>query len=294
VNAGRAPEHSSRLVQVNDEVLLHLMDHGGHGPAVLFLHGYASNARIWDDVIARVRPFSRSVALDLRGHGLSSNSPGLGYGKRHQIADVHRVVEGLAATDVVLVGHSWGGAVAAAVAATSVRRIAGLVLVDSAPSFTAAVSQHMRDMLRRLAARFSTLHDCVSLFLELYPGADPDRVRRFAEASAQRGPDGGVRLRVAAPLLTDVDRVFADEASCAELDGWATLRRVRCPTLVVRGAWSAILSAGEAQRMAREVLASADLVAIPRAGHAVPLDSPESLGASLREFLVAIATEDKP
>src|SRR4029453_16181489 len=54
-------------------------DWGGEGPAVLLLHGLASNARIWDGVGPRlVGAGLRVVALDLRGHG-ASDQPGSGY-----------------------------------------------------------------------------------------------------------------------------------------------------------------------------------------------------------------------
>src|ERR1700730_13030079 len=43
----------------------------GHGPPTLFVHGLATNAYLWRNVIAAVRDERRCIALDLPLHGQS-------------------------------------------------------------------------------------------------------------------------------------------------------------------------------------------------------------------------------
>ena len=67
--------------------------------------------------------------------------------------------------------------------------------------------------------------------------------------------------------------------------GWAMARAVRCPTLVLRGAESDILSREVGERMTRE-MADCRLVEIPRAAHNIPLHNPAAFLAAVRDFLV--------
>lgn len=82
------------------------------GPVFVLVHGLASNARMWDGVAvaleARGRP---SVAIDLRGHGLS-DKPDDGYDFDTVVADIVSAVHTLGVTHAILVGQSWGGNIA--------------------------------------------------------------------------------------------------------------------------------------------------------------------------------------
>jgi pimeloyl-ACP methyl ester carboxylesterase len=68
-------------------------------------------------------------------------------------------------------------------------------------------------------------------------------------------------------------------------DMWDALARVPCPTLVVRGAASDVLSPDVADRMVDEVLRHGRLAVIPRAGHSVMVDN-EAFCAALTGFVL--------
>jgi pimeloyl-ACP methyl ester carboxylesterase len=68
---------------------------------------------------------------------------------------------------------------------------------------------------------------------------------------------------------------------------WAVLGRITCPTLVVRGAASDILSQDTADKMVDEVLADARLAVVPQAGHSVMTDNPEGFEEALSGFLLS-------
>jgi pimeloyl-ACP methyl ester carboxylesterase len=65
---------------------------------------------------------------------------------------------------------------------------------------------------------------------------------------------------------------------------WNDLGRVKCPSLVVRGAASDILSADTAERMAEQALAQGRLAEVPRAGHSVMIDNPEGFAEAVSSF----------
>jgi pimeloyl-ACP methyl ester carboxylesterase len=77
-------------------------------------------------------------------------------------------------------------------------------------------------------------------------------------------------------MFATMPATAADEAA-----NWALSIQISCPTLVVRGANSPVLSAAVAQRMAAEIPACR-WVEIPNAGHNVP-------GENLPDFLAAVS-----
>ena len=66
---------------------------------------------------------------------------------------------------------------------------------------------------------------------------------------------------------------------------WEILRGLACPTLIVRGAASDVLSADTADEM-EEVLARGSLVVVPRAGHSVMTDNPEGFCDDVSSFVL--------
>ena len=104
-------------------------------PGVLLIHGLSSTAWSWVSVARRLRAVRRTVALDLRGHGLS-DAPTAGYDPVTLADDALAVADGsgLHATGtIVVVGHGFGAIVAAWTAARLGAACAGLVLVDGGP-----------------------------------------------------------------------------------------------------------------------------------------------------------------
>lgn len=104
----------------------------GQSPAVLLLHGLASQRRFWDPVARRLAaaPGAPSlVALDQRGHG-DSQRPATGYDHRSVVADAVTALDALGLDRVVVVGHSWGGWIAMALAALHPERVLAVVAVD--------------------------------------------------------------------------------------------------------------------------------------------------------------------
>lgn len=132
------------LVTVDSAVRLHFLDWGGptdsgmaagqETPTVVLIHGIAQTSATWAPVARRLRAARHTIAMDLRGHGLS-DSPTHGYDPDTLGGDVEAVVdasagEGEPPRRVILVGHGFGAMVAAWAAARLGGRCVGLVLVD--------------------------------------------------------------------------------------------------------------------------------------------------------------------
>jgi pimeloyl-ACP methyl ester carboxylesterase len=99
---------------------------------VLFISSAAGNTSHWESALSHLRPGRRAIALDLRGHGRSDAPDRADFSVEALATDVEAVLDALALGRCVLVGHSLGGAVAAAAASRRPHQIAGLLLLDPA------------------------------------------------------------------------------------------------------------------------------------------------------------------
>lgn len=102
---------------------------GDARPPVLLVHGLASAKRIWDLVGPLLGRERRVVALDQRGHG-ESDKPDDGYDIEQIVRDDRGLAEALGLRLPVVVGHSWGAAVALAYASLYPYGVSAVVLVD--------------------------------------------------------------------------------------------------------------------------------------------------------------------
>jgi pimeloyl-ACP methyl ester carboxylesterase len=112
---------------------LSYLEWGSGAKCALLLHGITSNAQAWWRVGPRLAALGyRVVAFDMPGHGPSGETAD------HRIESVARLIDDAAGQlgmdRALLIGHSWGGSVALAMAA---RRAERLVLIDPALSLSA-------------------------------------------------------------------------------------------------------------------------------------------------------------
>jgi pimeloyl-ACP methyl ester carboxylesterase len=103
---------------------------GGHGPAVILIHGFGDTGDMWAKLAANLMRDHTVVVPDLRGMGLSAK-PADGYDKWTQAADMRAVVEALQIDKAVVVGHDIGTMVAYAYAARYRDKTEKLVVMDA-------------------------------------------------------------------------------------------------------------------------------------------------------------------
>jgi pimeloyl-ACP methyl ester carboxylesterase len=128
-------ERQTGVVTAPDGVPIHYSTYGTGSPTLVFIHGISCDQSYWKE---QVKPFSRSfqiVTVDLAGHGDS------GMGRKNWSmeafgGDVAAVVKDLDLQDVVLIGHSMGGAVIFKAARQLPERVKGLVAVDTYEDFS--------------------------------------------------------------------------------------------------------------------------------------------------------------
>ena len=103
---------------------------GGHGPAVLLLHGFGDTGDMWQPLAAELVHDRTVVVPDLRGMGLSSHPDG-GYDKKTEARDMAQVLDVLKIDKVQLVTHDIGNMVGYAFAAQNPARVTRWVAMDA-------------------------------------------------------------------------------------------------------------------------------------------------------------------
>jgi pimeloyl-ACP methyl ester carboxylesterase len=285
-------EPTSIRVPAAHGLSLHVLEWSREGVPLVFVHGFGNDAHVWDDVAPAVAPYYRVLALDLRGHGDSDRDPEARYDYDAHLSDLEAVTAALGIDRFVLVGHSLGGRVAMLFAGRHPERMAGLVIVDSAPDLDARGTVRITLDLQRGGdgPSFASESEYRELLARNYPAARPEVLRRMARQGLRTRADGRFEPKLDPAWFRR--RSEASEQAMREREArvtkelWQALETVPCPTLVLRGAASDVVSPEVADRMVDEVLAQGRLVVVPRAGHSVMVDNPEGCRDALAAFVL--------
>jgi esterase len=264
---------------VVDGFRLHALDWGGSGAPLLLLHGGALTAHTWDLVCLALGQRYRCIALDQRGHGDSEWSPQLEYGVDAHVRDITGLVEALRLERTVIVGQSLGAVNGLGCAAREPKWLAGLVMVDAGPWVRDEGARRIADFVLA-PAELPTIEAFVERARRFNPRRDVQLLRGSLRHNLRPLPGGGWTWKYDRRPLTQ-QRFERMRASLPELA--PLLGRVRCPTLVVRGADSDVFGEADAERLAGG-LPDARLVTIAGAGHTVQGDNPVDLAHAIDDF----------
>ena len=271
----------------------------GSGPALVLLHGWGLNVRVWDGLAAALRDRFRIIAIDLPGHGRSPWLPECS-SLADQAAQVSDTIAGIT-SEYSLLGWSLGGQIALQLAAIprAAGHVAGacntrvaatvnrLVLIAATPRLVAAPDWPHGAPPERLTAQAASLRTdyrrTVSDFLELQvrgsaAGAEALeqlRAALFAHGLQEQGNDAGpfrAALARGLELLRDTDLR-------------PLLPDVTLPALVIAGQYDRVTMPAASHALA-DSLPDARYVEIRRAAHAPFLSHLPELSALIADFLL--------
>ena len=250
-----------------------LFEHAGQGPAVMLVHAGIADRRMW-----------RSYLPWLAAQGHHAIAPDLpGFGEHALTADppapwdhLRDVLDDLAVDRAVVVGCSFGGAVALRLAVTAPERVQGLVIM-SAPAPGLEPSPHLQaawaaegEALERGDLDAATAAVVAAWLAPDAPAELRDLVAAMQRRAFELDPDGSMP-EPPDPLEAHPER----------------LRAVDVPALVTAGErdmpdflWSA--------RELAEALPQATHHVIAGAGHLAPLEAPDTVRRLLGDFLAAV------
>jgi pimeloyl-ACP methyl ester carboxylesterase len=258
-------------------------------PPIVMLHGITGHARTWDGEARLLSGRYRVLALDQRGHGDSDPAPDGDYATATLAADLAAFADALGLARFGVVALSMGGRVSIAYAGANRGRVERLVIVDIGPDIAPDGRSRVVRMIAGTPERFESEEEAVAWLRASNP--------RYAEPLLRARVRHGLRPRADGGFTWKYDRAIREAMRAGAwrdtIDLWSPLARIDCPTLIVRGAESDVLSPDIAARMLA-TLPGARLVEVPDAGHTVPGDQPHAFQALLRgEFPLLDLANDR-
>ena len=239
-----------------------------NGRPTLCVHGLTRNARDFDPLAAALgEAGARVLAVDVVGRGQSSwlADPN-DYAVPVYAAQFARFLKLRGLPEVDWIGTSMGGLIGMTVAASDESPIRRLVLNDIGPMVPQPALAMIALYLGR-ELRFSSLAELEGHLRTIHAGFGPltdPQWRHLATYSARQDADGW-RLAYD-PMI----KVPFTTAAATDIDLWELWPRIACPTLVLRGELSPILTVETATRMA-ETGPRARVRTLPGIGHAPAL-----------------------
>ncbi len=122
----------SRFTEV-DGANVHYQEAGeAHAPAMILIHGFAASNLVWSKVLLELAEAGlRVIAPDLLGYGYSDKPRNLDYTIPRQAEMIVSLMQRLGIKRALLVGSSYGGAIAATVALDHPELVEKLILVGA-------------------------------------------------------------------------------------------------------------------------------------------------------------------
>lgn len=245
-------------------------------PPVILLHGGGQTRGAWGGALAEgARRGFRMISADLRGHGESGWSPEGAYGLDAHANDIAAIASAYS-DPPFLVGASLGGMASLCYAAMG-RPLAGLVMVDIAPTVNTAGTDKILAFMHSAPEGFASVDeaaDAVAAYL-------PHR-RRPKDTS---GLMKNLRLRDGRYYWHWDPKMFRYDRPARDMDGLREAARgLKVPTLLVRGRLSDVLSQAGVDDFL-ELVPHAEFADIAGADHMVAGDRNDAFNEAVFAFL---------
>lgn len=257
------------FVRVGD-LVTHVQIQGPEAaPAVVLLHSLGTSLHVWDAQAAALAAWFRVIRPDLRGHGLSSVTPGP-YDMMALARDVFGVLDALAVARAHVAGLSIGGLIAQAMALQAPGRVQSLILCDTALAIPPPANWHERALLVRAGG--------MAAVVELV-------MARWVTAGFRDQPAAlGLRQML---LRTDPEGYAGAAEAIAGADFSTQTPKLALPAQVIVGALDE--STPVASAKALQAALGAALTIIPEAAHIPTIERPDAVSTAIAAFLGTVS-----
>ena len=248
-------------------------------------HGLSRQGRDFDTLAASPCSEYRVVCPDVVGRGQSDwLADPMGYAIPAYVADMVTLLARLDAPTVHWVGTSMGGLIGLGLASLPNSPVQRLVLNDVGPVIEWSSLQRIGTYLG-MPAHWPTEEAAADALWAMSQGFGPHtREQWLALTRPQLKPEGaGFKPHYDPAIAVPFRLVTSELAQAGQAALWASYDRVRCPTLLLRGAQSDLLSSATAQAMTARG-PQARLAVLPGVGHAPTLVQAEQV-ALVQGFL---------
>lgn len=237
-----------------------------HLPIVL-IHGLFGDLNNLGVLGRALRQDNTVIQIDVRNHGHSPHNESMNYQDMAQ--DVLALLDSLAISKAIIIGHSMGGKIAMAMTALAPERIANIVVIDMSP-----VAYNVRR------------HDNIFAALEAVTKAQVTRRQDAVEIMRPFIKEEGV-IQFLLKSFKNGEWLFnlpAIKNAYSDIIGWQEVPAWHHPVLFIRGGLSPYILDEYRENIARQFpLATAFVVA--NTGHWVHSEKPDTVIKAIRRFL---------
>jgi 3-oxoadipate enol-lactonase len=249
----------------------------GQGAAIVLIHGFPLDSRIWESQVEALSDRYRVIAPDLRGFGKSVSAEP--FTIESLADDVHALLKELGVAPCVLGGLSMGGYVALAYVKKYPSDLRGLALIDTRAEGDSTEGRENRNKTIQLVREKGSKAVADQMFPKMLFEQTPQtksavasKLRTIMESQTPR------TIENALVAMRDRPDVTKD------------LPSIPVSTLIVVGEHDAITPPGVSEAM-NKAIRNPTMVIIKRAGHMSPMEQAEDMTTALRRFVEGVCAK---
>ena len=277
---------TARTIHYTVSYLIQGEEHGTDG-AIILLHDFPAGAFAWEQVMPQLSGLGRAVyAFDMLGYGLSDHPWPADTSVWGQADALSYLLKDLNLTNVILIGHGFGGAVAQILATRLYRdQTQAIVLINTlCYQYAFAPNWPLPEMEKRQdfdAPKQTALEDVLRDLRATLPlaTANADAFKKGIDNyltpwSSEEGKE---------LLFQHIRLLIPNYINAISTD----IQVVKKPTLVIWGEKDDVVPLKYGQRLSREI-STAQLVVVPNAAHLILFDAPDAVARAIGEFVRAL------
>jgi pimeloyl-ACP methyl ester carboxylesterase len=243
----------------------------GAGPALVLVHGFPLDARVWSAQVSELSSRCRVITPDLRGFGKSTAAGP--FTMESAADDLHALLAHVKALPCVLGGLSMGGYIALAYIKKYPTDLRGLALIDTkAEADTPQGKEGRQKMIELARAKGSE-----AVGEQMMP-------KMLGPDTVEHRPQVARELRAIMNACPPKTIEYALAAMRDRADHTCNLPSISVPTLIIVGDADAITPPSVAESMNQQIPRS-QLSVVRGAGHMAIMEQPAQVNQALRQFM---------
>lgn len=252
-------------------------------PILVMVHGFGASLESWNDIFPALKEKYSVVRLDLRGHGLTDKPGDDRYSLGDQALLLSKFLAALGDQRIILVGHSYGGAVSLMTYIMSSQsnakpKIEAIILIDSAgyrqkfPFFVQAVENPMIQFITNLFPAELRARVLLTNIFKVQAQVTSERVNQYAKYFDLPGAAHAINQSAKSLIPPD-------------LDFWVSkYRDISIPVLLIWGRDDPVIKVATAHRFVTDI-PNTSLRILDDTGHVPHEERPEPVLRIMEEFL---------
>lgn len=245
---------------------------------LIFLHGLGGDLNVWNKERNALKKLGySSIAIDLRGHGLSGHPNKEAYYELDNFAlDILEVIKREQIKEAVIIGHCFGGMVALTLEGKHPKTADALILVDTS---------YKPPMLGRFLAHHVLVHKLLHAFATHSSTIGITAHRDFTNFVGTTDYD---KRRILSDIIhTSLKSYLLAGEQLVHFTASDLLERIAVPTLIVEGTKDSIFPP-EVARQLQERIKHSELELVKDAAHMIVINNPDDLISLIHRFLKKI------